>query len=72
MKLWSLTLFSNHRLSASGCFTITGREMKQVETYAGSNGRNEYTIDLGELKPGEYILEVSNPGFKESVKLIKK
>jgi hypothetical protein len=45
--------------------------MKRVETFAGSNGRNEYTIDLGELKPGEYILEISNPRFNESIKLIK-
>jgi uncharacterized protein (DUF1501 family) len=53
-------------------FTITGKEIKQVETYAGSAGRNEYTIDLGELKPGEYILQISNPRFKDSIKLIKK
>jgi uncharacterized protein (DUF1501 family) len=51
--------------------TISGREVKRVETVAGSDGRNEYTIDLGGLKPGGYILEISNPRFKESVKLIK-
>jgi hypothetical protein len=53
-------------------YSISGKEMKRVETYAGSNGRNEYTINLVDLKPGEYILQIGNPRFKESVKLIKK
>ncbi len=53
-------------------FTTAGTEMKQVETYAGSYGRNEYRADLSGLKPGVYILEVSSSFFKDSVKLIKK
>jgi uncharacterized protein (DUF1501 family) len=52
--------------------TTGGTEMKQVETYAGSYGRNEYRADLGGLKPGVYILEVSNSFFKDSMKLVKK
>jgi uncharacterized protein (DUF1501 family) len=53
-------------------FTTAGTEMKRVETYTGSMGRNEYTIDLNGLKPGVYILEISNSVFRESMKLVKK
>lgn len=53
-------------------FTITGMEVKRVETFAESSGKHEYSVNLSELKPGEYILNLSNPGFNESVKLVKK
>ncbi len=53
-------------------FTVTGSEIKQYVTYASLAGRNEYTIDLGGLRQGEYILQLSTQRFKQSVKLIKK
>jgi hypothetical protein len=43
-----------------------------VDTSAGFGGRNEYKADLSGLKPGVYILEISNAVFKDSIKLIKK
>jgi uncharacterized protein (DUF1501 family) len=53
-------------------FSLEGREVKRFEDYANTFGRNESTIHMGELKPGEYILEISNGSFKGSVKLIKR
>jgi uncharacterized protein (DUF1501 family) len=53
-------------------FGVHGGEVKRMEDYAGTYGRHETTVNLGELKPGEYILEISNGSFKGSAKLIKK
>jgi uncharacterized protein (DUF1501 family) len=52
-------------------FSVTGREMKRIETRADSYGRHEKVVNLSDLKAGEYILEVKTSTFKESVKLIK-
>jgi uncharacterized protein (DUF1501 family) len=53
-------------------YSVTGKEMKRFDTWANTSGRHEYTANLGDLNPGEYILEISSSQFRESLKLIRK
>jgi uncharacterized protein (DUF1501 family) len=52
-------------------YAVTGKELQRIETRADTYGRHETLVNLGDLKPGEYILEVRTASFRESVKLIK-
>jgi uncharacterized protein (DUF1501 family) len=67
-----VTYFVQHPAAVTiKVYSIHGKEMKRFEDFAGTYGRHESTINLGDLKAGEYILEVSNSHFRGTLKLIK-
>jgi uncharacterized protein (DUF1501 family) len=53
-------------------FTTDGKEVKRIEYRPEKQGRIEKTIYLGDLKSGQYILELTDGKNKATTKLIKK
>jgi hypothetical protein len=53
-------------------FDLNGRELRKLNEYAGNYGRHEVPLKIGDLKPGEYIIEMRTGNYRGSLKLLKR